>query len=472
MFARMRFVSAFLAASAVIFHAGCQTTGGPQVNGGDPQQVPAATKDRSTGETPIDLPPAKIEARTYLAAARLHESQKRPIPALEQYQHALAEDPRNVHIMVRMGFLYDTLGNSEMAQKVYLEALRCEPNNAQLHNNLGFSYILRQRWQEAESALVRAIELAPEFARARVNLGMVLGQRGQFDDALRQFQMVLPPEEAYYNLGLMYQSKRKVVEAAEAYKRALDANPKLIAAQEQLNRMPADVLGAADRKIQEAAEAAASLAALSPEPAFEPMAADPMTDGPMDGSMTDEPVAATRPAGQLDDLLTTTFAPSAWFDDYLDGMLAEVEEWIPGATTAITEFVAVAVEARGPTTQPAEASSDSSDSELDREPLVLPVALTGFVSELPSETPTQVNIPLAPQVLSLDAMLASELDMLLPPWQRSPELIWDLGDPSTSMLGAETGEWLDLEGSSSDQTVEDTEVTRAGQTTAQTTQPE
>jgi tetratricopeptide (TPR) repeat protein len=118
-----------------------------------------------------------------------------------------------------------------------------------------------KKWPQAQAELEQALALNPDFPRARINLALVLAQQDRFDESLKQFQMVLPPEDAHYNLGLMYQSKRKQVEAAQEYKRALQMNPKLTAAQEQLKRMPAAIPGEADRKLQAAELAKAKLAA-------------------------------------------------------------------------------------------------------------------------------------------------------------------------------------------------------------------
>lgn len=425
----MRLICMLWAGSAVAFFAGCQASGGPQSGNGAPQQNPSRNNGKQDAETPADLPPAKIEARTYLAAGRLHESQNRLVPAIEQYNHALAEDPDNVHILNRLGYLYDTIGNGAAAEKAYLEALRIEPANAVVHNNLAFSYILRQRWTEAQAALSRAIEIKPEFARARINLAMVLAQTGSFDEALRQFRMVLPPDESYYNMGLMYQSKRKAVEAAECYKRALQINAKLTAAGERLKRMPADVLGAADRRIEESKAAEAVARATSTQPAQavakadepDPAVASPVAD---DATVVADAAAVARAA------------------EYLSEMMSEAGPWLMSAARSVS--AGLSTRATAPTRPasddaiahvPADAVQVGGPNPGQTDPSVLEVnvaALTGV----------PVDPPMGQRLRSIDSVLASELDSLLPPWQRSPDLVdslrieprfslenWGLGDP-------------------------------------------
>lgn len=413
MFARIRLMSVVLAAGAFMLTSGCQTPNAAQKDGAQPKQAPTGAKESTSDEKPVDVPPARIQARTFLAAARLHESQNRPLPAVQQYEYALAEDPQNVHILNRIGTLYDQLGNSAAAEKAYKQALKIEPNNAMIHNNLAFSYILRQRWDDAETELVHAIELSPDFARARINMGMVLGQTNRFDDSLRQFQMVLPPDEAHYNIGLMYQSKRKAVEAAAAYKRALEANPKLVAAQEQLKRMPAEVLGAADRKIEEArqAELAANMPAAAPDAVQS---------------------SATQPAIDMTDLPTVPYILDGWPDDYLKGMMADAIEWVPSQVRELAEVIQVGL----PATQPS-------------------------FQQIAIRRPAPFS-----------AELASELDLPVSVWPQTPELITDMRELSLVSIADDTSAWLDCQASPSAAYLETPVQAVTTQPVAQSVNPE
>lgn len=269
MYARMRKAATLVAITLVVLIGACQDPAASLQNGAAQQAPAVKIADPQSPDMLVSPPP--IEATTFIAAGRLHESQGRLLEAVRQYELASAEAPDNVDILNHIGVLYDRIGNSKMAQRAYLRAIDLVPNDARLHNNLAFSYILRRNWPEAEIALTRAVELAPEFARARINLGMVLAQQNRFDAAFEQFEYVLPPQDAWYNLGLMYQSRRKDVEAAYAYKRALEADPDLTAAVNQLARMSSQTLGAADDKIeqwrQQEQEKALALAAAQAEAA-------------------------------------------------------------------------------------------------------------------------------------------------------------------------------------------------------------
>jgi Flp pilus assembly protein TadD len=399
MVARMRIAAACIGAAAIVLGSGCQEPNGTGPKRSTQQEKSSSPKGGNSAD-PVLVETPEIESSTYLAAARLHESQGRLREAVQQYEFAVQEDPTNVQLLARVGAIYDRLGNGAMAEKTYLEALRQAPSDARLHNNLAFSYILRSKWKDAEIELTRAIELAPDFARARVNLGMVLGHNGQFDDAFKQFEAALPPADAWYNLGLMYQSKRKSVEAAWAYKRALELNPKLVAAKEQLSRMPSSTLGAADQMIERErqAEATAKAEADTVADARTDIAEDGLVQSETwveGGSMVEDesmPVASTQPESDLDEADGLSDADEA---DETDATQDANDRWWQSLADQMPAF---APEAFG-------------DYPLAR------IQLNESYTD-----PNPCNVAQASDASTRTQALLG-LDELFPDWQRSPELI-------------------------------------------------
>jgi Tfp pilus assembly protein PilF len=408
----MRFFGDLPAVAALVILAGCQAPAGTRPNAKEQAPVPAQKRPAGGEAIAVDAAPAKITASTYIAAGRLHESQGRLALALQQYQYALNEDPGNAAVIGHMGVLYDRLGNSQMAEKAYADALRIAPDDPKLHNNLAFSHILRKRWQDAEIELTRAIELAPDFARARINLAMVLAQQNRFDEALRQFQLTLPPEDAFYNMGLMYQSKRKPLEAAQAYQQALQINPKLVAARERLKKMPPEILTAADRKLQEAAAAALADAEAKRQPAAPPAPA--AQTRPAIAEAPHLPIPATLVpdlAAEVPAITPPASRPAADSDpDELADYTTVLPEVDPDCLDVTEEFVGppVAETPVGPAASGNDGQTKPSTSRpADAEPAP---AVAGDAPRSPV---------LGPEV-------ATELDSLLPFWQRSPEVLAEL----------------------------------------------
>ncbi len=259
MYARMHGFCSIGMVSLAILAVGCET---PNAKEGDFNRVKQGSRSAQNDRSALATTEHPIDARTQLAAGRLHESQNRPDDAIEQYRSAMAAQPDLLEAYDRLASLLDRLGRFKESEEVYQKALERAPDQAFLHNNLGFSYILQRRWSDAENALYRAIEIKPDFARARVNLALALAQQDRFDEAFPHFQAVLPTEDAHFNMGLMYQSKRKPVEAAKAFKTALELNPNLTAARECLKKLPTDVLSQADELLH-----SEKLPAAQPKPA-------------------------------------------------------------------------------------------------------------------------------------------------------------------------------------------------------------
>lgn len=218
-------------------------------------------------QSEMGMPDITIE--TYMAAGQLHEAQGRLAKAAAQYRMATQMKPDDAEIQSRLGLVLCQMRQFKEADAVITKAIKLAPDKAHLYNNLGFSYLIQARWTDAEQQFKKAVELNPEFARAHVNLGMVLAQQERFDEAMSHFQLVVPLEDAWFNIGLMYQSKSRQEEAARAFKTALKLRPELTAAQQCLKKLPPAVVDPAQPFDSVGAMA---LAASKQQPADEPTA--------------------------------------------------------------------------------------------------------------------------------------------------------------------------------------------------------
>jgi tetratricopeptide (TPR) repeat protein len=93
---------------------------------------------------------------------------------------------------------------------------------------------------EAARAYMQAIGLRPEHADARVNLGRLFHEDGRLMDAEEQYRAALDHGEnafAAYNLGLILEDRKEIVDAISAYERALVADPDLPEAHFNLARL-------------------------------------------------------------------------------------------------------------------------------------------------------------------------------------------------------------------------------------------
>jgi len=225
--------------------SGCGATDGPQRDSSGNQPLSKLPSLKSSVKTRIGN--QEILPQTHIAAGQLHEGNGHLVRAAEQYRLAVCADPQCVEAYNRLGIVLDRLGRFKEADEAFQKAIELAPKQAHLRNNLAFSYVMQSRWADAERELRSGLKIHPDFVRARVNLAIVLAQQELYDQAMTQFRMALPPEDAYYNMGLMYQSKKLLVEAASAYKSALKLNPEMVAAQKRLDQMTPEILEKAEK---------------------------------------------------------------------------------------------------------------------------------------------------------------------------------------------------------------------------------
>ncbi len=91
-----------------------------------------------------------------------------------------------------------TENNPSEAEKFYQRALTLSPNDGRAHYNLGNAFLLQQR----DSAAVNAYLKGASMEKNKLVKSM-----------------------AYYNVGVVYQTKKKLKEAIDCYKEALRNNP-------------------------------------------------------------------------------------------------------------------------------------------------------------------------------------------------------------------------------------------------------
>src|SRR5262245_643499 len=113
------------------------------------------------------------------------------------------------------------------------EAVRLDPEAALYRNTLGVVFLhYLARPAEAQAEFQKALEIDPEYADAEANLGIALSQQGRWADAVSAYQKALSmpvyptPEIAYANLGWAYLNLDRLKEAEEAYRTAIQLQPK------------------------------------------------------------------------------------------------------------------------------------------------------------------------------------------------------------------------------------------------------
>jgi Tfp pilus assembly protein PilF len=113
------------------------------------------------------------------------------------------------------------------------EAVRLDPDAALYRNTLGLIFLhYLGKPAEAQAEFQKALEIDPAYAEAQTNLGIALSEQGRWADAVAAYRKALSmpiyptPEIAYANLGWAYLNLERLREAEEAYRTAVQLQPK------------------------------------------------------------------------------------------------------------------------------------------------------------------------------------------------------------------------------------------------------
>lgn len=150
-----------------------------------------------------------------------------------------ANDP-TIHNLI--GYLYLTQDNPASAIPELQTTIRLKPDNLDARNNLGNALRQQQRYDEAAAQYRYVLDhLQPgtaglDASRIKFNLATVLGQAGRTDEALALFSELAAanPDPATYkdyaatykNYGFFLQKAGRTADAADAFRKAAEQDPK------------------------------------------------------------------------------------------------------------------------------------------------------------------------------------------------------------------------------------------------------
>lgn len=94
--------------------------------------------------------------------------------ALLLVNKALATNPRDPQMRFWQGFIFEQLGQPDIALQIYLDLTREYPELAEPFNNLGVIYASKGDYPNAKAALDNALRANPNYAAAHENMGDLL----------------------------------------------------------------------------------------------------------------------------------------------------------------------------------------------------------------------------------------------------------------------------------------------------------
>ena len=132
----------------------------------------------------------------------------------------------------------------EEAVELYQRSIAVYPT-AEAYTFLGWTYSWMGRIDDAIAECHKAIEVDPTFGNPYNDIGSYMMMKGEIDGAIPWLERALqaPRYESYafphFNLGRVYEMRRRYLEAAKHYGLALEQNPGFTQATMALRRIQA-----------------------------------------------------------------------------------------------------------------------------------------------------------------------------------------------------------------------------------------
>ena len=150
----------------------------------------------------VALEPDKAEAHnnlgnTLFKLGKLEEAEKSCKKAVEL-------EPKNALAQNNLGNILFKLKKLEEAEKAYRIAILIQQNNVQAFYNLGNTLKALGKNEEAEFNYNNAIKIKPDFSEALMMRGGLLFERGEFESALKDFDVCNSPRSRARALISLY----------------------------------------------------------------------------------------------------------------------------------------------------------------------------------------------------------------------------------------------------------------------------
>jgi arylsulfatase A-like enzyme/Tfp pilus assembly protein PilF len=151
--------------------------------------------------------------------------------ALVGYRHFLTLDPKNAQVRYQIAQILIDHGKYDEAATELEQALTAEPKLAAAKNALGVIAIRRGDLQRAEREIAAALEQKPNVRLAHFNLALIAEERGDWARAVQEYEKEIAdhPNASYkaaFNLGKLYGQLGDRARQEQAYRRALEINPR------------------------------------------------------------------------------------------------------------------------------------------------------------------------------------------------------------------------------------------------------
>ncbi len=173
--------------------------------------------------------------------------------AEQAYLEAIKRDERPLESMVSLSVLYmNNLKRYAEAEKILLECLKIEPDDIMVLDALGHLYTYHNYdFEKARTVYEKSIEVDPGFIRSYIGLGILFSKEPSKEDEAEAFfkkAVALSPDTAYPKVafGTFYQNTKRFADAERYYLNALEIEPDMVPALNNLASLYIAELGRYD----------------------------------------------------------------------------------------------------------------------------------------------------------------------------------------------------------------------------------
>lgn len=186
--------------------------------------------------------------RTSLAKGAAFLAARNWEAAVKEYEKVVAIDPYNIAAHSNLGYAYVGIGDEAGAIAEFEQVIMLAPDDPLGYNNLAFIYIDNGIYLDRALEMARrAVELSPANGAFRDTLGWGYYQAGEYHKAVEELTAALelmgederPWDKAlvHYHLGKAYAAQSRWASAKDQLRKALDLDPSLDAAKDELKRI-------------------------------------------------------------------------------------------------------------------------------------------------------------------------------------------------------------------------------------------
>lgn len=157
------------------------------------------------------------KGRLYMSAYRLEE-------AIEEFHKALTYEPEDWASYNNIGCCYKYMGEFEKGIECFNKAAECMKDNKSVlpYSNMADCYEALGDYKKAIECYEKDLEMFPDRKTFRKEIGLLYQYLGDYDNALKYFNMEPDLDDYYDNVACVYFLQGKVKEAVKTYVKGIN----------------------------------------------------------------------------------------------------------------------------------------------------------------------------------------------------------------------------------------------------------